>query len=96
MTIPSSRIIFLVVALGCIFLMGVALFMEHAMELEPCPMCIFQRIAVIGTGLIALVAAIHGPGIRGIRVYAGFSLATAAAGAGLSVRHLWQIGRAHV
>ncbi len=89
MTVPSSRIIFLVVALGCVFLMGVALFLEYAMELEPCPMCIFQRIAVIATGLIALFAAIHGPGIKGIRVYAGLGLATASAGAGLALRHLW-------
>jgi len=89
MNLPSSRMIFFIVAFGCAGLMGVALVMEYVLELEPCPMCIFQRIAVISTGLISLIAGIHGPNIRGIRLYAGATLLTSSAGAGLSIRHLW-------
>jgi disulfide bond formation protein DsbB len=89
MAIPNSRIIFLVVFLGCAFLMAVALYMEHAMGLEPCPMCIMQRVMVIATALVALVAAIHGPGETGIRVYGAISIATAASGGGISMRQLW-------
>lgn len=89
MTLPSSRVIFLVVFLGCIFLMAVALYMEHAMALEPCPLCVLQRVMVIATGVVALIAALHNPGITGIKVYGGLSILTAAAGAGLSMRQLW-------
>lgn len=89
MALPSSRIVFLIVFLGCAFLMGVALYMEHAMQLEPCPLCIFQRVMVIATAIVALIGAIHNPGISGIKIYGGLSVLTAAGGAGLSMRQLW-------
>lgn len=89
MTLPSSRIIHLIVFGGCAFLMSVALFMQYVMELEPCPMCILQRGAVIVIGMIALVAAIHGPKETGIRIYAGLIVLWAVIGGGISIRHLW-------
>jgi disulfide bond formation protein DsbB len=70
-------------------LMAVALFMEHVMALEPCPLCIMQRVMVIATGIIALLAALHGPAKIGIQVYGALVVITAAGGAMLSVRHLW-------
>jgi disulfide bond formation protein DsbB len=69
--------------------MGIALFMEHAMGLEPCPLCILQRVMVIVTGLVTLVAALHHPGVRGIRVYAIGAILAAVLGAALAVRQLW-------
>ncbi|MFT4712322.1 MAG: disulfide bond formation protein DsbB [Candidatus Azotimanducaceae bacterium] len=69
--------------------MGVALYMEHAMGLEPCNLCILQRVAVIATALVALFAGIHGPNIVGIKIYASLGLLTSLAGAGLSGRQLW-------
>jgi len=89
MNLPSSRIIFLIVFLGCAGLMGVALFMEHYMGLEPCNLCILQRVAVIATAVIALIAAIHGPAQTGIKIYAGLGLLASATGASLSGRQLW-------
>ena len=69
--------------------MVVALYMEHAMELEPCPMCIMQRVMVIATAIVALLAAIHGPGTTGIKVYGGLSVLTAAIGGSISARQIW-------
>jgi|TARA_B110000240_G_scaffold195807_1_gene246264 disulfide bond formation protein DsbB len=69
--------------------MGIALFMEHAMGLEPCPLCILQRVTVIVTGLVTLVAALHHPGVRGIRVYAIGAILAAVLGAALAIRQLW-------
>jgi disulfide bond formation protein DsbB len=69
--------------------MAVALYMEHVMALEPCPLCIMQRVMVIATGIIALIAAIHGPAKTGIQVYGGLVTATATGGAMLSMRQLW-------
>lgn len=59
------------------------------MALEPCPLCILQRVMVIATGIIALLAALHGPGKTGIQVYGGLVAATATGGAMLSIRQLW-------
>ena len=89
MTIPSSRIIFGLLFFGCSFLMAAALFMEHQMNLEPCPLCILQRIMVMMTGIIALIAAVHHPRQAGIKVYGGLIIVSAAIGGGVSSRQLW-------
>ena len=46
------------------------LYLQYGLGLEPCPLCIFQRVAVIATGLVFLVAAIHNPGRSGAAFYA--------------------------
>lgn len=89
MTLPHSRTINWITGCGCFGLIGVALFFQHIMSLEPCPLCILQRIIVIATGLIALIAAIHGPQTNGIRIYGGLTVTSAFTGAGVSLRHLW-------
>ena len=43
----------------CVVLIAVAYFMEYQMGLEPCPMCIIQRIAIALTGLAALIGYFH-------------------------------------
>ncbi|WP_192034836.1 disulfide bond formation protein B [Halomonas sp. YLGW01] len=73
----------------CVLMMGVALFLEHVMGLEPCPLCIFQRVAVLATALVLGLAALHGPRGRGGAVYGLLGLVTVAAGIGLAWRHLW-------
>jgi len=70
-------------------MMGVALYMEHAMNLEPCPLCIMQRVMVIAVGAIALIAAIHGPQNNGIKLYGAGLTVFALGGAGLAGRQLW-------
>lgn len=87
--IPGPRGINFLVAFGCAFLMAVALYMEHVMALEPCPLCIFQRIAVISVGIIALIAAIHNPKKPGVSIYGGLMITAAAIGSALSIRQLY-------
>ncbi len=87
--IPNPRNLYWLIGFGTVFLMAVALYMEHVMQLEPCPLCIFQRVAVIATGLIAFVAAIHNPGIRGVKIYGGMVVAASVSGAALSSRQLY-------
>jgi disulfide bond formation protein DsbB len=58
-------------------------------ELEPCPLCISQRIAILVTGLVFLIAAIHNPQQCGLKVYSILGAITALCGAGISTRHVW-------
>lgn len=74
--------------LVCVGAMAFALFMQYR-GYEPCPMCIFQRVAMIATGLIFLVAALHAPRARGRGIYAFLGLLSAGAGAGIAGRHVW-------
>jgi disulfide bond formation protein DsbB len=85
----SSRLVFFLIFLLCAGLLGVAFYMEHVMGLEPCPLCWLQRFGFMAAGGVSLLAALHGPGSVGTRVY-GF-LMVVGSGAGLAVagRQLW-------
>ncbi len=89
MRLASPRSLFLLSFLGSALLIAIALYMEHVMGLAPCPLCIVQRICVIGFGLICLAAAIHGPAKTARRVYAGFALLFVAAGSATAIRQIW-------
>ena len=60
-------------------LMAYALYAQHVLGLAPCPLCIFQRVAVIVVGVLFLIAALHNPRGAGARVY-GALIALAALG----------------
>lgn len=73
----------------CVALMAAALWLQHVEGLEPCPLCVLQRGAVIGLGVVMLAGAIHDPGAIGRRVYAAAIMVVAVAGAGVAGRHVW-------
>lgn len=87
--LPGYRAGFFLVALACTGAMAFALFAQYVMGLEPCPLCIFQRVAVIAAGLLALIAALTNPGRTGARVWAVLVSLAALAGGAVSVRHVW-------
>lgn len=75
--------------LACAALIGYALYAQYGLNLEPCPLCIFQRVAVITVGIVFLLAALHHPGRSGAKAYGALLLMSAAAGALIAVRHVW-------
>jgi disulfide bond formation protein DsbB len=85
----SPRNWFFLGFLFCVGLMLSAFYFQFVGKLDPCPLCISQRIMVVAVGLVMLAAAIHNPGSRGIKIYAGVAGMTALAGAGISARHVW-------
>jgi disulfide bond formation protein DsbB len=68
--------------------MAYALYTQYVQGLEACPLCIFQRMAIISVGLVMLVAALHAPTGKGARVYAGLGVLGALVGAGISAWHV--------
>ncbi len=85
----NSRLIYLAMFLVCAGLIGFALYLQHALGLEPCPMCILQRYAFVVVGVIALAAAIHNPAVLGRRIYSGLLVVLAATGGGIAIRHVY-------
>lgn len=73
----------------CVALMAAALWLQHVEGLEPCPLCVLQRGAVIVLGVLMLAGAIHDPGTTGRRVYGVMITVAAAAGAAVAGRHVW-------
>lgn len=88
--IPSIRQTNLIIFLGCAVLMLVAVaFLEHVLKLDPCPLCITQRAFFVLTGILALIAFIHNPSPKGIRLYAILGIISAIAGAYFARHQLW-------
>jgi len=70
-------------------LMAYALYAQYVLGLEACPLCIFQRVALISLGLVFLVAAAHGARGAGAKAYSIVGVLVALAGSGISMRHIY-------
>jgi protein dithiol:quinone oxidoreductase len=79
--------------LACAALIGYALYAQYGMGLEPCPLCILQRVAVIAAGVLFLLAFLHNPADRGARVYGVLIDITALAGIAVAARQMWIIAQ---
>jgi len=86
-TTTMARLTFGAIFLVCAGLIALALYLQEQEGLEPCPMCILQRYAFVALGIVALVAAIHGPRGRVLKVYGALAALVAIAGAGVAARH---------
>ncbi len=83
------RIWFLLVAVACAALLGYGLYLQHVQFLDPCPLCILQRMAFMWIGAVALLAFIHDPASKGYRVYSGLVILGALGGSAIAGRHVW-------
>ena len=88
MTLPNRRLLNAVGFLACAGMMGFALYAQHVLLLDPCPLCIIQRIATILTGAVFLVAALHNPRGFGSKVYAAGLFLAAGFGVGVAAWHV--------
>ena len=75
---------------ACAGLLAFAVYMQMRMGLEPCPLCIFQRLAFVALAVLFLLAALHGPRKPGARaVYGVLTFVAACVGIGIAGRHVW-------
>ncbi len=88
MRLPSRRILNLAGLLTCAGMMGFALYAQHVLLLDPCPLCVLQRVAVIALGAVFLVAAIHDPSGWGRWVNVVLVLLIAGTGIGIAGWHV--------
>lgn len=73
----------------CGALLAYALYAQFRLGLEPCPLCIFQRIGIAVLGLVFLAAALHNPRGRGRYAYGTLLGVASLATLGLAARHLY-------
>lgn len=85
----TSRTGFLLVFVASLGLIGAALYMQHVMHLEPCPLCIFQRVFVMAIGVVALLGVLHNPGRIGRSLYAILIGLLALGGGAVATRQVW-------
>jgi protein dithiol:quinone oxidoreductase len=75
--------------LACAVALAIALYSQYVLDLQPCHLCIFQRVTVAAMGLAFLAAALHSAGrLRGA-IYAALIGITGFATLATSGRHVW-------
>ncbi len=90
MKLPGFRFLSLLAAVSAAGLMLAALYFQHVQGLEPCPLCVAQRLFVIFIGLLGLVGFLHNPASeRTRRIYLGAGLVVLAGGIVTAGRHVW-------
>ncbi len=89
MAAMKAHQIHLATGLGCLALVGFAVYyLQDAIGLLPCPLCVMQRIAYILFGITALAAAFHRPADAGRWLYTGLLDLWATLGAAVAG---WQV-----
>ncbi len=86
---PYRRLLNILCFLICVSGLGVAYYAQFYLGLEPCPLCIFQRLALVAVGVVLLLAALHNPRRWGAKVYSVLIGLTASIGAGIAARQFW-------
>jgi len=74
---------------ACAALLAYALYTQLYLGLDPCPLCIFQRIGIALLGVVFLAAALHHPPGRGAWGYALLLGAAALATLAVAARHVY-------
>ena len=85
----KARTWFFLGSFGCFAMLAVGAYFQIVEEMEPCPLCISQRVAILLTGIIFLIAAIHNPAQKGTQRYAMIGAISALLGSAISARHVW-------
>ncbi len=73
--------------IGCFLIVALALVIQTHYELNPCPLCIFQRIIFMSLGVLFLIAAFIPPASIMKKAFTGLQVLTALGGAGVAIRH---------
>ncbi len=71
---------------SCFALVGLALWIQTRYNLNPCPLCISQRIVFMSLGILFLIAAMMN---RYLGFFAAIQVLTAMGGMGVALRHWW-------
>ena len=87
--LPPRRIAYFLAFFVCAILICYALYLQYVEGLEPCPLCVFQRICVIVMGIVFLVAGFQHPGRVGATIYALVVLLVGGAGIAFAARQVW-------
>lgn len=83
----SSRLL-LAAGLVCFVMLVFGLYLQHAIGLEPCPMCIVQRYLLVLVGLFCIGAGVSHRG-KGFLVFCVLAFAAAVCGAFVAARQSW-------
>ena len=82
-----AKPLILLVALACISMLAVGLYLQLVLDMMPCPLCVLQRYAFIATAFICLLTVVMPSSV--LRAGAALASLASVSGAGVAIRHLW-------
>ena len=85
----SNRWLYLAAVLVIAAMFGGALYIQHVLHHDPCPLCMIQRFIFIALGVLFAIAALHNPKRTGAKIYAALISLVALSGVGVASRHIW-------
>jgi len=71
----------------CFGIVALALVIQTTYKLEPCPLCITQRMVFMGLGVLFLISAFIPPPNILKKIFTALQVLTALGGAGVAIRH---------
>lgn len=84
----APRRVFALIGLVCVAMLAFGLYLQHVVGLEPCPMCIVQRYALVAVAVLAGLAAASRA--KRLQIGAGLLLLLSAGfGAFVAARQSW-------
>jgi len=90
MVLVTRRKLFLTGFLISVLLIVYVLYTQYVLGLEPCPLCILQRVAVIALGISFLLLALRPPQRKQSKFLTSLLLVMiSSAGVGIAARHVW-------
>lgn len=85
----SNRMISLGVFIACVALLATAYVFEYMFYMDPCPLCIMQRIAVLLVGIAGLLGFLLARNQIARMASGIFMVLSALLGVGVAGRHVW-------
>lgn len=83
----TGRTGYIIGFLTCFGLVALALVIQTQYHLEPCPLCITQRMIFMGLGVLFLIAAFTPPETMLKKILLVLQVLTGLGGAGVAIRH---------
>ena len=82
-----AKPLILLVALACIGMLSVGMYLQLVLDMLPCPLCVLQRYAFIATAFFCLLTFVLPNAL--LRAGAALGALASVTGAGIAIRHLW-------
>jgi disulfide bond formation protein DsbB len=84
----APRRILALISLACVAMLAFGMYLQHVVGLEPCPMCIVQRYALIGVAIFTCLGSARG-GRGWLMGWGVLALVAAGFGAFVAARQSW-------
>ncbi len=87
----TKKNVLILISIMCFLSISYTIFMQYAYSLNPCPLCIAERLLIGFIGIITLVYALHNPQNFLMRIYGMMITLIAGFIIKISIQHLWLI-----